>query len=333
MTPIRIGITIGDYCGIGPEVTFKAIADASLARQAAFVLAGPPAAYAYWRRHFNLAPVDLPVISPAGIASIRAGSVSIVAPEGTNEVAVNPGQPDAHSGLVAGRSIEAAVRMLRQGQLDAVVTAPVSKHHVRLGGLPFSGHTEYIAGLAGVELPVMMLLAGAFRVALVTTHLPLRQVADRITADRIIATARILAAELRRRFAIARPRIAATALNPHAGEGGDLGHEEAEIIVPALRQLQAAGLDIDGPWPADALFSRVSSAAPYDAYLAMYHDQGLIPLKMQAQGGGVNYTCGLPFIRTSPDHGTAFDIAGRNQADPRSMKEAIRLAIQLAGKV
>ncbi|MDR3415959.1 MAG: 4-hydroxythreonine-4-phosphate dehydrogenase PdxA [Nevskia sp.] len=222
----------------------------------------------------------------------------------------------------------AAVEVLA-GRADALVTAPVHKGVINDAGLPFTGHTEFLAGLCGAPTPVMMLVAGSLRVALATTHLPLRSVPDAITFHGLSATLRVLHADLRRRFAIAEPRILVCGLNPHAGEGGHLGREEVEVITPVLEALRAEGLHLAGPLPADTLFTPRQLAAG-DAVLAMYHDQGLPVLKHAGFGEAVNVTLGLPIIRTSVDHGTALDLAGSGRAESGSLQAAVRLALQLA---
>ncbi|RIK76264.1 4-hydroxythreonine-4-phosphate dehydrogenase PdxA, partial [candidate division KSB1 bacterium] len=220
---------------------------------------------------------------------------------------------------------------------DAIVTGPIAKVALAAAGYNYPGQTEFIAERQGAKHFAMMLIAGSFRVALVTTHLPLRNVAAAITQEKIIDKLRVLHRELRSRFNIPAPKIAVTGLNPHAGESGMLGKEEEEIIKPALAQAQREGIAASGPFSADALFGRYANRTgdeklSFDAFLTMYHDQGLIPLKMAGFGRAVNYTAGLPIVRTSPDHGTAFDIAGKGIANPTSMIEAIQLAVDIITK-
>ena len=239
-----------------------------------------------------------------------------------------PGQPDskAAEGVVA--AIERAARECLAGRLDAMVTAPISKEILARGGFSFPGHTEILAKISGAR-PVMLLVGGELRVALATVHCPLAEVPGRLQTADLVQTLRILASELSTRFLLSAPRLAVCGLNPHAGEGGRFGDEEGRIIVPAIELACAEGIDARGPFSADSLFHRAVQGE-FDAILAMYHDQGLAPLKLHAFGRAVNITLGLPLIRTSVDHGTAFDIAGSGRADPGSMIEAIRLAIQLA---
>jgi len=225
-------------------------------------------------------------------------------------------------------TLDAAVDGCRAGRFDAMVTAPVHKGVINDAGIRFSGHTEYLAGRCGTHLPVMMLVGGGMRVALATTHLPLSRVSAALTAERLEAVLRVLAADLRGKFGIAAPRILVCGLNPHAGESGHLGREEIEVIEPVLARLRAQGLRADGPVPADTAFLP-ERLAGCDAVLAMYHDQGLPVLKHASFGHAVNVTLGLPIVRTSVDHGTAIDLAGSGRADPGSLRAAVGLAVEL----
>ena len=240
------------------------------------------------------------------------------------------GTPDPANSAMLIEGLERAVAACQRGEFAALVTGPLQKSAINDAGIPFCGHTEFLAGLTNCETPVMLLAAGNLRVALLSTHLPLRDVADHITTDRITAVTQILHAGLVNRFGIENPMINVCGLNPHAGEGGHLGNEEQTIIKPALDALRQQGMRLRGPLPADTAFTPVSG--PADAVLAMYHDQGLPVLKYAGFGNAVNITLGLPFIRTSVDHGTALDIAGSGKADHRSLHAAIDLALRLAGK-
>ena len=242
---------------------------------------------------------------------------------------VTPGRPDPANSRYVVAILERAARGCLQGEFDAMVTAPVQKSVINEAGIPFTGHTELLAELAHADHVVMMLVGGGLRVALATTHLPLAAVPAAITKENLARTLRVVHADLRRRFRIERPRILVAGLNPHSGESGHLGREEIEIIGPAIDAARAEGIDARGPIPADTLFvpERLREA---DCALAMYHDQGLPVLKYASFGRGVNVTLGLPFVRTSVDHGTALDLAGSGRADPSSLVEAVRLAIALA---
>ena len=240
-----------------------------------------------------------------------------------------PGRLDAANSRYVLDVLDRAVRGCQSGEFDALVTAPVQKSVINDAGIAFTGHTEYLAERAGNVHVVMMLVGGGLRVALATTHLPLAEVAKAIRTENLLRTLQTIDVDLRRRFRIARPRILVAGLNPHSGESGHLGREDLDIIAPAVAAAAAAGIAAQGPIPADTLFvpERLKAA---DCVLAMYHDQGLPVLKYASFGRGVNVTLGLPFVRTSVDHGTALDIAGKGKADPGSLIEAVKLAIELA---
>jgi len=242
---------------------------------------------------------------------------------------VVPGRPDKAAAPAIQQSIERAVRLVQKGQARAVVTNPISKAMLYRGGFAFPGHTEYLASLAATDRSaphsVMMLASGAFKVIPVTIHIPVREIPLALTKELVLATIETTARDLGRFFGIARPRLAVSGLNPHAGEEGSLGREEIDIIQPAVEAARRKDLDVAGPHPADTMFHGAARAS-YDAAICMYHDQALVPFKTLAFEQGVNITLGLPFTRTSPDHGTAFAIAGTGKASPRSLIEALRLA-------
>jgi 4-hydroxythreonine-4-phosphate dehydrogenase len=242
---------------------------------------------------------------------------------------VAAGQPDPANAPAVIGAIERAVALVKAGEAAAIVTLPIRKETLYDAGFRHPGHTEFLAELAGGAIPVMMLVCPGLRVVPVTIHLALREALTRITTERIVAAGRISAAGLRRDFGVAAPRLAVAGLNPHAGEGGTLGREEIEVIAPAVAQLRAEGIAVSGPSPADTLFHE-RARSRYDAALCMYHDQALIPLKTIDFERGVNVTLGLPFVRTSPDHGTALDIAGRGIASPESLIAALKLAAEMA---
>ena len=322
-----LALTIGEINGIGPEVTLKALQRVTLPPNVRLAIIAPPTVMQDWQQRLHL-DNDLAIFSSLAAAS---GSVFILDP-GLPAPEVTPGMWSAASGTLAGQVLRYAGELGRRGEVQAIVTAPLSKEALFAGGFHYPGQTEMIAEQLGVTKFAMILMSGGFRVALVTTHLPLRQVPAALTTPLILHKLQVVANELRQRFGIAQPRLAVTGLNPHAGEGGLLGDEEARFIAPAVAAAQERGLAAFGPFPADALFGRrarrrATGERDYDAYLAMYHDQGLIPLKAAAFGQAVNYTAGLPVVRTSPDHGTAFDIAGQGTADPSSMVEALNVAM------
>ena len=243
------------------------------------------------------------------------------------------GIPEPKNAASVIRSIERAVADAKAGRAAAVVTNPINKRALYDGaGFAFPGHTEFLGHLAGRDQTVMMLASPMLRVVPVTIHVSLREACDQLTSDLIVRTTEILDGDLKRYFGLSAPRIAVSGLNPHAGEGGSMGSEESEIIAPAIETLKARGVSVTGPWPGDTMF-HAAAREQYDVALCMYHDQALIPLKALDFANGVNVTLGLPFIRTSPDHGTAYNIAGTGQADPRSLIEALRVASDMARTV
>ena len=320
----RIAITLGEPAGIGPELILE------LARQpwpAELVIFGDPRLLASRARALGR-QVGIAEFSGAGPATeARVGRLLVA--DMPLPVPVVPGRLDPRNAPWVIELLRQACRGCQQGYFDALVTAPVHKGLINDAGMPFTGHTEFLAELTGSPTPVMLLVADQLRVALVTTHLPLRAVPAAITRERVEATARILLDGLQRRFGIPAPRIVVLGLNPHAGESGHLGMEEIQEITPALDALRAAGLEVAGPIPADTAFIEANLEG-VDAVLAMFHDQGLPVLKHRGFGNAVNVTLGLPVIRTSVDHGTALDLAGTGRADAGSLKAAVGLAIKMA---
>lgn len=312
-----LALTCGDPAGIGGEIAAKAW------RQGAppFVLIGD----ADWAAGFG-APV-VRVATPEDAAAAFATGLPVL--HRPLPVAVRPGRPDPAAAPAVADSIREAVALTLAGRCGAVATLPIAKKTMQDGGFGFPGHTEFLGALTGATRPVMMLAGPSLRVVPVTIHVALQAVPGLLSTDLIEQTARIAAAGLRRYFGIAAPRLAVSGLNPHAGEDGAMGREEIEVIAPAVTRLQAEGLDVRGPLPADTMF-HAAARARYDAALCMYHDQALIPLKALDFDRAVNVTLGLPIARVSPDHGTAFDIAGRGIADPASLIEALRLGARMA---
>jgi 4-hydroxythreonine-4-phosphate dehydrogenase len=322
-----IAISLGDVTGIGPEVVLKALAEEGEADDTRYLLIGDGdyAAAAYERLGLQFPLQPFSEFGAGGRFFVHNPLRQPLPPS------LEPGSPAAARAAIAWLT-DGAQRCLAQ-EVDALVTAPLSKVAVVRSGQPFIGQTEFLSELAGTKRTAMMLLGQDdrgrwLRVALATTHLPLKLVAAQLDADKI-ALAIELASQACQDLDLPRRRVAVCGLNPHAGEGGEFGDEEITLIRPVVEAARQKGLDIVGPLPADTLFY-YASRGDYDAVVAMYHDQGLAPLKMVAFETGINWTLGLPFIRTSPDHGTAYDIAGRNKANPSSMRAAIRLAKQLA---
>ncbi|MGF1553992.1 MAG: 4-hydroxythreonine-4-phosphate dehydrogenase PdxA [Paracoccaceae bacterium] len=317
-----LALTMGDPAGIGPEIALLAWGSGAIARPF-FAIADPDqlAALPGGRIEAIETPEEAAAVFPRALP---------VLPEPLAEEA-HPGRPSAANAPAVVRSIERAVALVREGRAGAVVTNPIAKKVLYDGaGFRDPGHTEFLARLAGVERTVMMIAGPRLRVVPVTIHLPLAAVPRALTTEAIVETGRITARALARDFGLSRPRLAVCGLNPHAGESGAMGREEIEIIAPAVERLRAEGVEATGPHPADTLFHE-RARARYDAALGMYHDQVLVPAKALDFDHGVNVTLGLPFVRTSPDHGTAFDIAGRALSDPTSLIEALRLAADLAG--
>jgi len=310
---MRLAVTLGDPAGIGPEVVLKALADPDRP-PGEVALYGPRDALADRARRFGLRPAeDLGV----DVVDVPAGGP------------VPLGRPSAAGGRAAALAVLRAADDARAGRVDAIVTAPLNKEALRAAGFPWPGHTEMLAEAAGTPDVAMMFVGGPLRVALLTIHQALRSVPAAVTGDEVRRVARLVHRELPR-FGRVRRRIAVCGLNPHAGEGGLFGTEERDVIAPAVEDLQAEGLDVQGPFPADSLFVR-AVRGEFDAVVAAYHDQGLVPVKLLAFGHAVNVTLGLPFVRTSVDHGTGFDIVERGTADARSLVEAMKLACALAG--
>ena len=308
----RVAVTVGDPAGIGPEIVLKALASPERAA-AQYVVYGPSRTLDAFAQRMGWRTV-----SGLGIESVDVPLKSDVP----------LGQVTAEGGRVAAEAVLQAARDAMAGKVDAIATAPLNKESLRAAGYPFPGHTELLADVAGVKDVAMMFVGGPLRVALVTIHRSLRSVPDAVTGAEVSRVVRLVDRELPR-FGATRRRIAVCGLNPHAGEGGLFGTEERDAISPAIEALKRDGVDCHGPFPADTLFGRAFQGE-FDAVVALYHDQGLIPVKLMAFGKSVNVTLGLPFPRASVDHGTAFDIAGKGVAAEGSMLAAMQVAVQLA---
>jgi len=327
---LPLALTLGEPAGIGPDITLAVWQRRDeLALPPFYLLADPD----FLARRAQQLGLDVPlcVVEPDAAAKTFPTALPVVAL--AERVTAEPGQPDQSSGPAAIASIRRAVADVFAGRAHAVVTNPVAKAVLYRTGFAEPGHTEFLAKLAQEATgraahPVMMLWSPELAVVPVTIHLPVREVPQRLTADLIVETGRIVARGLRERFGIARPRLALAGLNPHAGEDGSLGAEDAAVVAPAVERLRREGIDARGPLPADTMF-HAAARRTYDAALAMYHDQALIPIKTLAFDHAVNVTLGLPFVRTSPDHGTAFDIAGSGRANPASLVAALKLAARL----
>ena len=320
LSPV-VAVTPGEPAGIGPEITLKLLRDHPELR---LVVIADPDCLGRAAATIN---ADNHLVDWRPGMEVRAGILNCLSVP--LACAEKPGKPDTKNASYVLKTLRQAVQLLQQGQASALVTGPVQKSVINQAGIAFSGHTEFLADLAGVKQVVMMLAAPGLRVALVTTHLPLREVADAITQEKLELVIRITARELQQRFGIDRPRLQVLGLNPHAGEEGHLGVEDDMIIRPAIERCRSAVISIEGPVPADSAFTPPRLAV-CDAVIAMYHDQGLPVLKHFGFGRSVNITLGLPFIRTSVDHGTALDIAGSGHADAGSFYHAANMAATLA---
>jgi 4-hydroxythreonine-4-phosphate dehydrogenase len=329
--PRPLALTLGEPAGIGPDITLAAWRRRNELKLPPFYLLADPQ---FLARRSQRGASDLPlaVVEPAGACAAFAAALPVV--DIGVAVTAEPGRPDQSSAPAALAAIRRAVLDVGAGAACAIVTNPVAKNVLYRSGFTEPGHTEYLARLVGdltgvAAHPVMLLWSPELAVVPVTIHLPLKEVVAKLTTDLVVETGRIVARDFRHRFGIASPRLAVAGLNPHAGEEGALGEEDFAVVRPAVERLKAEGIDVRGPLPADTMFHQAARES-YDVALAMYHDQALIPIKTLAFDHAVNVTLGLPFVRTSPDHGTAFDIAGTGRANPESLIAAIRLAARLS---
>lgn len=322
---IRIGITQGDVNGIGYEVILKAFENPALLELCTPIVYGSPKVITYHRKALDL-ETSFTIINSASEAV--HGRLNVVNCN-DDEVKVELGKPSHESGKAAFEALERALAEYKEGLYDVLVTAPINKQMIQSESFTFPGHTEYIEQTAGEGAKALMILANdTLRVALVTGHIPVSKIASTLTQELIQEKLSIFNASLKSDFGISAPRIAVLALNPHAGDGGVIGNEEEKIITPAIKSMREQGVLCYGPFPADG-FMGSGAFNRFDGVLAMYHDQGLIPFKVLAMENGVNFTAGLPIVRTSPDHGTAFDIAGKNEASPDSFRQALYMAIDI----
>lgn len=324
MKPI-IAISMGDYNGIGPEAALKALTVIDYTESIPLWI-GSASVLRYYCSQLP-ASIEISEIDEPG--SVSEGCINILNPYSGNEFIPEPGTITAGAGLAAMQAVERGIETCLAGKSHALVTSPISKEAISMAGFSVPGHTEFLAQKTSAGHVAMMLVSSELRVALATIHIPVKQITESLSETSIVKTAGIVHQSLIKNFGIESPKIALLGLNPHAGDGGVLGSEEHDIIEPAIRQLNKNSIPAEGPFAADGYFGNRLYKA-FDATLAMYHDQGLIPFKTLSFGHGVNFTAGLPIIRTSPDHGTAFSIAGKNQADHRSFLEAYRLAVSMA---
>lgn len=323
---IKIGITHGDINGVGYEVILKTLEDNRILELCTPVIYGSAKIANYYRKGLEIQQLQLSQIDSPDEAAGDANYIINVVDE---NVRIDPGQPTDEAGHAAFLALERATTDLIDGKIDALVTAPINKHTIHSEQFNFPGHTEYLEARAGDDSKSLMVLFNdRLRVALVTTHLPIAGIASAITEDTVVEKLHIFSNSLDKDFACSHPRIAVLALNPHAGDGGVIGSEETTIIAPAIARAQKEGVNCFGPYPADGFFGS-EAYRKFDGVLAMFHDQGLAPFKTIAMESGVNFTAGLPFVRTSPDHGTGYDIAGKGEASEESMRSAIYAAIDI----
>ena len=322
---LRVAITHGDTNGIGYEVIFKTFADPAMLELCTPIIYGSPKVAAYHRNALDI-QANFTIINSANDA--HPNKLNLI-PAFDNDVKVELGLPSKEAGAASLAALERAMSDYREGLFDVLVTAPINKNNIQSEGFNFCGHTEYIENRVGDGGKALMILANdIMRVALVTTHLPIKDVPGAITEEAIIEKATIFNDSLKRDFRISNPRIAVLSLNPHAGDNGIIGSEEQEIIIPAIKKLSDNGVLTFGPFAADGFFGH-GTYTTFDGVLAMYHDQGLAPFKSLDTGNGVNFTAGLPIVRTSPDHGTAYEIAGKGVADESSLRHAIYTALDI----
>lgn len=329
VTPI-VAITMGDPAGIGGEICVKAMGEGRVFEQCRPFILGDEGVLRAAAQSLRIR-IDIRRIQAPEEGEYRQGVLNLIPITAIPLEELAMGHPQKLGGEAAYRYIEKGVELAMGGMIDALVTAPINKEALHMAGHPFPGHTELLGHLTGSRGAVMMLAGDKLRVSLVTTHLPLRGVPDALTQEGIARTIQVTVAALQGYWGITQPRVAVTGLNPHAGEGRVFGDEEAKVIAPAVLSCRSRGINVEGPLPADSLFFSAASGR-YDAVVAMYHDQGLIPLKLLHFRDGVNITLGLPIIRTSVDHGTGYDIAGEGIADPTSLINAIIVAAQMAAR-
>ncbi len=324
----RIGITLGDFNGVGPEVVIKALADNRLVSIITPVVYGSARVISYYKKLLNVEEFNYTQVRNRG--QFAPKSINVINCW-DDSLEISPGKATAQSGKAAFTALKQACEELKDGVIDALVTAPIDKQTIHSDEFPFAGHTGYLTQFFGATESLMFLVSDSLRVGVVTEHIPVRDIAAAVTKEKVEAKLKIMEQSLRRDFGINKPRIAVLALNPHAGDHGLIGQEDDQIIKPIVTEQKNKGKLVYGPFPADGFFAS-GNYAKYDGILAMYHDQGLIPFKTIAFEEGVNFTAGLPVVRTSPDHGTAYSIAGKNLASETSIRAAMYAAADIFKK-
>ena len=322
----RVGITLGDYNGVGPEVVLKALSDNRILNLVTPVVYGSSRVISFYKKLLNLEEFNYTQVRNPGQYAVK--SINVINCWGEDAMEINPGKASVESGKAAFIALKQASLELKEGLLDALVTGPIDKHSIHSDDFPFKGHTEFLTNFFEVSESLMFMISDKLRVGLVTEHIPVKDIATSLTKEKIEAKLKVMDASLRKDFGISKPKIAVLGLNPHAGDNGLLGNEEDQVIRPVIADQKNKGKLVYGPYPADGFFAS-GTYSRYDGILAMYHDQGLVPFKTIAFEEGVNFTAGLPVIRTSPDHGTGYTIAGKNQANEGSLREAIYQAVEI----
>ncbi|MGY3214455.1 4-hydroxythreonine-4-phosphate dehydrogenase PdxA [Mucilaginibacter sp. HD30] len=322
----KVGISIGDVNGIGLEIIIKTLADSKILNYCTPIVYGHIKVASFYKKAIEATELNFNIITHASQAQHKRANLLTCWEE---EVKIEPGIPNKETGKYAFASLEKATADLLSGEIAALITAPINKDTIQSEDFNFPGHTEYLQEKGEAADSLMFLVSDTLRVGVVTGHIPVSHIAPNLSTEKILAKIKLMNASLKQDFWIRKPKIAVLGLNPHAGDNGLLGHEEQDIIIPAIEEARAADILAFGPYPADGFFAN-GTYMQFDAVLAMYHDQGLIPFKQIAFESGVNFTAGLKFVRTSPDHGTAYDIAGKNQASEISFREALFTAIHIA---
>ncbi len=328
MNNIKIGISVGDINGIGMEVILKTLDDPRITQLCTPVVYGSSKVLSYHKNIVNIG--DFPIANVRDAHHLKAGEVNVVNCWQDN-VRITLGKASEESGKFAYVSLDRAVQDLNAGLIDALVTAPINKHAMQLAGFPHTGHTEFLTAKANVQDSLMLMVNDQLRVALATNHIPVSEISKKLNKEVILRKLTLLNQSLKMDFGIQKPKIALLGLNPHAGDEGSIGKEEQLFIIPAIQEAKSKGIFAVGPYPADGFFGS-GTYQHFDAVLAMYHDQGLVGFKSLSFESGVNFTAGLPFVRTSPDHGTAYNITGQNKASADSFREALFMAIEIVKK-
>ncbi|OFX68418.1 MAG: 4-hydroxythreonine-4-phosphate dehydrogenase PdxA [Bacteroidetes bacterium GWE2_29_8] len=322
---VKVGISIGDFNGIGIEVILKTLMDVRINEIMVPIVYGSSKIISYHKKSLNINDFNFNIIKSVEFANSKLSNLVNCTDK---EVKIELGKSTDIAGSFSIFSLEHAIKDLKKNAIDVLVTAPINKHNIQLNTGPFTGHTEYLATKFETKKYLMLMVAGNLKIGLVTGHIPITEVAGKLTKELILEKIKILNNSLTKDFAIRKPKIAVLGLNPHAGDDGLLGNEEKDIIIPAIESAKEQNILAFGPFAADGIFAN-NNFNKFDAVLAMYHDQGLIPFKTMAFDDGVNFTAGLPIIRTSPDHGTGYDIAGQNIASPNSFRESLFLAVDI----